>query len=192
MWDTLAAKILSLAEIADLERGYELGAPTLGVAAVGLLGRWELPLRDAETFIRLAFLEWYQKNEPPHLTGLTPHLPDVESLLDQFGGEAMLRPEDRFTLAVLWNVFPPRYREPDAYRERCRSLAIAAANAEPASRLFAEWPFFFGDEPDIRGPRNYIEIELHARYRGRGELGRYLIHTLGTSLRPLGRRNLDV
>jgi hypothetical protein len=62
--------ILSIAEITEIERAYALGAPTLGRAAAGLLARWQMPLRDIETFLRLAFLSWYRQNEPAWLTGL--------------------------------------------------------------------------------------------------------------------------
>ena len=181
---TVREPVRSLAEITELERAYALGAPTLGRAAAALVARWRWPLRDAETFLRLAFLAWYQEHEPGWLTGLDAPLPDVDALIADVGGEGALGAEARFTLAVLWSVFPPLGADEAAYAGRARAWAAAAADAEPASRLFAAWSFVVGDGEDMAGARMYVETEVHARYAGRGAMGDYLVHTLSSRLRP--------
>ena len=174
---------LSLADITAIERACSLGAPTLGRAAEALLARWRWPLRDGETFIRLAFLAWYAEHEPPFLTGLETPLPSVDALVAERGREAALEPEARFTLALLWNVFPPLGADEDAYRARARRWAQQAAEAEPKSRLFREWRYAFGEVPTPDGSRRYLEEEARARYEGRGALGDYV---LGHLLRSPG------
>ena len=178
--------VLSLADITDLERAYALGAPTLGLAAAALLARWQLPLRDEETFLRLAFLSWYREHEPEWLTGLEAPLPAVEALVEDRGGENRLQPEARFTIAVLWDLFPPLGADDTAVRQRARSWAEQAAVVEPTSRLFSEWRYILREVEDTSGPRVYIEPEIQARYAGRGAMGAYLAHTLMARLRPGG------
>lgn len=180
----MADRILSLAEIGEVERAYALGAASLGVGARELLARWRLPLRDDETFLRLAFLVWYQQNEPVWLTGLDQPLPPVRSLLDERGGDETLTPEARFTLAFLWRFQPPVEADEDACRATAVRWGERAAAEEPTSDVFRDWRYFLWLESETRGPRIYIERELHARYAGRGALGDYLLHMLGTRVRP--------
>jgi hypothetical protein len=176
----------SLAEITELERAYAIGAPTLGRAAAALLARWRLPLRDDETFLRLAFLSWYSEHEPDWLTGLDHTLPPVDVLVAERGGEETLTPEMRFTLAVLWSVFPPLAGGEAEYRERALAWAERAAAEESTSRIFREWRLLLGETQDSAGARTYVERELHARYAGRGALGDYLVHIISARLRPDG------
>lgn len=181
--------VYSLAEVTELERAYALGAPTLGRAAAALLERWRLPLRDDETFLRLAFLSWYQQNEPDWLTGLEDHtLPAVDTLIGERGGEETLSSEARFTLAYLWAFRPPLGADDDEYRETALLWGAGAAAEEPTSVLFREWRFFLDEADDTLGARTYVERELHARYAGRGALGAYMVHMLSARLRPAGLR----
>jgi hypothetical protein len=63
--------ILTLAEITVLEQAYLAGdGAVLGPARAALASRWNSGLRDRETALRLAFLEWYSCSEPEFLTGL--------------------------------------------------------------------------------------------------------------------------
>jgi hypothetical protein len=170
--------ILSIAEITEIERAYALGAPTLGRAAAGLLARWQMPLRDIETFLRLAFLSWYRQNEPAWLTGLEEELPTVEQLVEQFGGEAALNAEARFVLgwpiAYSVSLGDDVDRQPQAARE----WVTQAAQLDPQSRVFREWRYWLRDTEETLGARTHIELELHARFAGRGALGSYIEHML--------------
>jgi hypothetical protein len=63
--------ILTIAEITALEQAYVAGdGPALGPARDALASRWNSGLRDRETALRLAFMEWYSCSEPEFLTGL--------------------------------------------------------------------------------------------------------------------------
>jgi hypothetical protein len=179
-------RVLALAEITELERAYALGAPTLGRAAAALLARWRLPLRDEETFLRLAFLVWYRENEPAWLTGLDAELPSLAQLVTERGGADALSAEALFTLGLLLEFRPPLGADEDAARRQARAWLAQASAREPASRLFGEWRYLVGDTDGLVGARVYAEAEVHARYAGRGELGAYLVHTLRTRLRPEG------
>ncbi len=180
----MTERVLSLAEIAEIERAYKHGAPTLGHAASGLLRRWRFPLRDSETFLRLVFLAWYSEHEPTWLTGLgEPELPSVDQLIVEHGGEESLPGEALFTLAVLWHLFPPLGADEEAYRRRAQAFGERSASLESGSPLFHEWRFFLDDAEDTERPRIYVEPELHARYHGRGAMGEYLEHTLLSTLR---------
>lgn len=137
-------KVLSLSEITGIERAYDHGVPTLGRAASALLARWRLPLRDDETFLRLAFLCWYAEHEPGWRTGLESEFPGVDDLVAERGGEEVLSAEALFTLAVLWHLFPSLGGDDAAYQARAAVLGEGAAAREPASRIFREWRFFFG------------------------------------------------
>ena len=180
----MADVVNSLSEIAEIERAHALGAPTLGRAAAALIARWQLSLHDDETFLRLAFLSWFSEHEPAWLTGLEQSLPRVDSLIAEYGGAEALSPEARFTLAMLWSVFPPLGADEDEYRERAIAWAERAALESPDSRLFREWRYFLHEADDTEGARVYIDQELHARYSGRGALGEYVVHMLRTRLRP--------
>lgn len=175
-------KLLSLAEISEVERAYDHGVPALGRAASALLARWRLPLRDDETFLRLAFLCWYAEHEPGWLTGLEDELPGVNDLISERGGEEALSGEALFTLAILWHLSPPLHMSEAAYREKAGAFARRAAEREPTSRVFREWRFFFGEEAETDGPQIYVRPEVHARYHGRGAMGDYMAHTLSARL----------
>lgn len=166
-----------------MEAAYRQGVPSLGHAAAALLARWRLPLRDGETFLRLAFLAWYQEHEPAFLTGLEAALPSVDDLVAERGGDDALTAEESFTLAILWSVSPPMGADETVCRERARRLAASAAAGEPTSRLFREWRFLLGEADDTARPRIYVEPEVHARFHGRGAMGDYVVHTLTRRLR---------
>ena len=177
-------EVQSVAEIGEIERAYQHGVPVLGHAASAWLRRWRLPLRDQETFLRLAFLCWYREHEPWHLTGLEAELPTVDELIADAGGEGALSGDALFALAILWHLFAPLGADEAAYQERARALARQASALEPESRLFREWPYFLEEAPDTTAPRLYIRPELHARYHGRGAMGDYLVHILLSRLSP--------
>jgi hypothetical protein len=176
--------VLSLAEIAEIERAYPLGAPTLGHAAAALLARWRLPLRDEETFLRLAFLVWYQENEPEWLTGLGAALPAVAQLVAERGGMEALGAEALFTLGLLLEFRPPLGGDEEQARRAARGWVERAASLEPTSRVFREWRFLLGEAEETVGARIYAEVEVHARFGGRGAMGAYMVHTLRGRLRP--------
>ena len=176
--------VRSIAEIEEIERAHQHGAPTLGHAASELIRRWQLPLRDQETFLRLAFLCWYQAHEPEWLTGLGAKLPTIDELIAEAGGEEALAGDALFALAVLWDLFSPLGADEGAYRARAVTLAEHAANLEPESRLFREWRYLLGVAPDTTGPRIDLRHEVHARYHGRGAMGQYMVHTLLARLLP--------
>lgn len=175
--------IRPLAEIADIERTYDRGVPSLGHAKSELLARWHFPLRDYETFLRLAFLSWYSEQEPAWLTGLESARPDIDGLITDCGGEHALTAEALFTLAFLWNLGPPIRSDEMGCRTRAKAFAERAGVSEPESRLFREWRFFLREADDTVEPRIYIEPEVHARYYGRGALGDYMEHMLMARLR---------
>ena len=154
--------VLSLAEIAEIERSYALGAPTLGRAAAALVTRWRLPLRDEETLLRLAFLSWYRENEPEWLTGLETELPSMAQLIAERGGEVALSAEARFTLGLLLEFRPPLEDDEHGTRRVARTWVESAVGMEPASRLFREWRFLLGEAEDTLGARTHAEAEVHA------------------------------
>ena len=176
--------VSSIADIEEIERAYQHGAPTLGHAASELIRRWQLPLRDQDTFLRLAFLCWYQAHEPEWLTGLEAKLPTIDELIAEAGGQDALAGDALFALAVLWHLFCPLGADEGAYRARAVMLAEHAANLEPESRLFREWRYLLGIAPDTTAPRIYLRREVHARYHGRGAMGHYMVHTLLARLLP--------
>lgn len=179
----MQGRVCSITEIGEIEAAYRQGVPALGHAAAELLRRWRFPLRDHETFLRLAFLAWYREHEPEWLTGLEADLPGVEDLITERGGESSLTPEELFTLAVLWDLFPSAGMSDESARVKAHSFAKRAAESEPTSPLFRDWRFFLGEAEDTTGPRIYIEPEVHARFHRRGAMGEYLEHTLVSQLR---------
>lgn len=71
--------ILTIAEITALEQSYVVGeGPVLGPARDALANRWDSGLRDRETALRLAFMEWYSCSEPEFLTGLHDNYNDAD------------------------------------------------------------------------------------------------------------------
>ena len=180
-------RILSIAEITQLENAYIVGAPTLGIAAAELLRRWRFGLKDEETLLRLIFLRWYSLTEPPFLTGLNEFADEVEveNVLDEFGGEDRLSGEGRFVIAVLGHgAYAVGLGEEAAWHEKSRRYFLAALRDDPASRLFADWKYLIGEAKDTRNLKTKIEPEIHARFAGRGYMGEYLKHTLSGMLRP--------
>ncbi len=176
--------IRSVAEIGEIERAYHQGAPTLGHAASELLRRWRFPLRDEETFLRLAFLCWFREHEPRWLTGLEEELPSVDELISDLGGDDALPVDALFAIAILWHLFPPLGDDEAAYQKRAAALAERATTLEPGSRLFREWRYFLGEAAETTAPKIYIKPEIHARYHGRGAMGDYMVHTLIRRLWP--------
>ena len=182
------APLLSLVEVAQLEQAYERGAPTLGLAAAALAERWRRSLHDEETLVRLGFLHWYSGNEPPQLTGLDDHpVPSVDALLGTRPPSIAMAAETRFTLAVLWLAESPPGLDSATATARAHRWAEEAAIEEPSSRVFAEWRFWSGQTHESEGPRSYIAEEVHARYAGRGAMGAYMAHILGTRLGEMYR-----
>lgn len=176
-------RLLSLAEITALEDAHLLGGPTLGVAAGALLGRWRHGMRDAETLARLLFLIWYDCADQSFLPETLQH-PSAAELIGEAGGEAALPADTLFVLGFAANLFPYCFGAEAEWARRSRTLLERAAECEPQSRLLRNWPFLIREADDTRDPRIYIEAEIHARYCGRGELGRYMQHMLLTRLRP--------
>ena len=148
-------RIRSVAEIENIERAYRQGVPALGHPASEWLRRWRLPLRDHETFLRLAFLCWYREHEPTWLTGLDAELPGVDALIAKAGGEAALPGEALFALAILWNLFAPLEADEAEYQERARTFAQRASTLEPQSHLFREWHHILGEAAETIKPRIY-------------------------------------
>ena len=176
-------RLLSLAEITALEDVHPLGGSTLGLAAEALLGRWQHGIRDVETLARLLFLIWYHCADQRFLPETLQH-PSAEELIGEAGGEAALPADTLFVVSFVANLFPYCFGVEAEWQRRSRAFLERAAESEPQSRLLRNWPFFVREADDTRDPRIYIEPEIHARYSGRGELGRYMQHMLITRLRP--------
>jgi hypothetical protein len=177
-------RVLSIAEIAQIEAGYTIGAPTLGFAAAALLARWQFGLRYEETLLRLVFLRWYSLIEPPFLTGLGDfgETVDAETLITEFGGDASLSDEGRFIIGILGHgPFAFGLGEEEAWRERARTFFRAAAVS--GSMLFADWNFLIGEAKESLNLKSKIGLEIHARFYGRGYMGEYMVHILTGMLR---------
>ena len=176
-------KILSLAEITEIERAYKHGVPSLGSAAEELLHRWRNNLKDEETCVRLVFFRWYSCSEPDRLTGLNKEIPSVENIITEFGGENSLAAETLFILGVLGsNTFAFCFGEESVWREKCRGFLKRATELEPTSQLFADWAYFVDESPSTKNLRTKITPEVHARFNGRGALGEYMEHILTSAL----------
>jgi len=171
--------VLSLSEITAIERAYELGAPTLGLAAAHLLRRWVHHLRDEETFLRLLFLRWFRDYEPNDMTGLIGQdIPAPEDLIEQYGGLDAAGPEASFVIAHLATVAPDALGRTNPWHAQAEPLFRAAEARFPASYLFRCWPYFLGTTEDLQSPRQELNLEIHARFHGRGALGVYLEQVL--------------
>ncbi len=175
-------KILSLAEINEIERAYKHGVPSLGSAAEELLHRLQNNLRDEETCIRLMFLRWYSCCEPDFLTGLEKEIPSIESIITEYGDENNLGAETLFILGVLGNSFAFCLGEESIWEKKSRDFLKRAMELEPTSQLFADWAYFVNESPSTKNLRTKITPEIHARFDGRGALGEYMKHILISSL----------
>jgi len=183
----MVERILSVQEIGEIERGYALGIPALGFAAKEFLRRWQFGLKDEETLIRLVFLFWYSRTEPPFLTGLNNEFDglSVERLLEEFGGEDRLGRESRFIIAMLgYGEYAFGLGDETEWRAKSTTFLRDAGADEPQSFLFADWKFFIDEAPDTKSLKTKIETEIHARFAGRGYMGDYLIHILSAIVRP--------
>ena len=172
-------KILSLAEINEIERAYKHGVPSLGVAAEELLHRWRNNLRDEETCIRLIFLHWYSCSEPVWLTGLKKEMLSIESIIAEFGSENSLTAETLFILGFLGgNLFAFCFGEESVWQKKCKEFLKRATEIEPTSQLFADWAYFLDESKTTKNLGTKIAPEIHARFNGRGALGDYMEHIL--------------
>lgn len=183
----MTQKILSIAEIDEIERAFELGVSTLGAAADALLFRWTNELKDEETAMRLIFLRWFSRTEPPFLTGLNDleeKLPAVEAIIEEFGGEDGLSAESKFILAILsFGGYAWGMGDEATWKNKARQLFLVAADAEPKSYLFADWKFLIEEKIDSTHLKTKIESEMHARFYGRGSMGNYVLHILSGMVR---------
>lgn len=176
-------RLLSLSEITALEDAHQLGGSTLGVASEALLARWRHGMRDAETLARLLFLIWYDCADQSFLPEPLQR-PSVDELIGEAGGETALPADTLFIVGFVANLFPYCFGAEAEWERRSQVFLERAVEREPQSRLLRNWPFFIREADDTRDPRIYIEPEIHARYAGRGELGRYMQHMLLTRLGP--------
>ena len=176
-------ELLSLAEITVLEDADALGGSTLSAAAEALHGRWQRGIRDSETLLRLLFLLWYNCADQGFLSQAHSY-PAAEDLIEEAGGAEALPPDSLFVLGLLADLFPYCFGSEDEWRQKSKVFLQRAAEQEPHSRLLRNGAYFVGKADDTRDPRIYIEPEVHARFSGRGELGRYMHHMLTTLLRP--------
>ena len=110
--------------------------------------------------------------------------PSAEELIEEAGGDAALPADTLFVVGFVAKLFPYCFGVEAEWERRSRAFLERAAESEPQSRLLRNWPYFVREADDTRDPRIYIESEIHARYSGRGELGRYMQHMLRTRLRP--------
>jgi hypothetical protein len=181
-------KVFAINEINEIERAYTHGATVLGFAAAGLLQRWQYGLRDEETLIRLIFLFWYSRTEPTDLTGLDQFNVDeisVEDLIDGFGGEDRLSAESRFIIAILGHsAYAFGLGDEAEWEKKSLQYFDDACRIEPQSALFSDWKFLIGEAKNSRNLKAKIETEIHARFRGRGYMGDYLVHVLSGMTRP--------
>ena len=170
---------LSLAEITGIETAFDLGAPTLGLAVRKLEERWEAGLRDEETRLRLAFLAWYGAESPQVEHGLEPPLPlPADLLLGDEARAAGLSAEACFVTGYLaW--FDPWAFAREGWEELHHEEHLRrATERDPESLLFANWRFLVGETTDPEGLRRHHDSEVHARFHGRGALGRFLADAL--------------
>lgn len=178
-------RILSLAEITLLEQSLALDAPVFGAVLQALNARWQVPLRDTETATRLLFYIHEGQTMQPQYTGITAaDLPPATQVLAEAGGEEALPADALFGLALLlaWQAWP--FGDEREWGATAQRWAEAATRREPESRLFREWPYFFGEESDTRGPKIYIAPKIHARYHGRGAFGARMVDLLMMTLWP--------
>ena len=179
---TIAGYMLSLSEISIIEQADQLGAKALGTAYDALERRWEYGLTDNETFIRLLFLKWYSISEPNWYNGLPEQkeLSSVEAFIYQRGDMLLFPPENQFVIAVLSHSFPWCFGDEKKWQEYSINLF---KNVETSKSLvFSNWQYLLDHTKEVNGLRKNIKPELHARFYGRGEMGRYLLHVLGSKL----------
>lgn len=178
----LHERLLSIAEITALEDSFSLGVPSLGVAASALEDRWEQGVRDSETIVRLLFLRWYAGVEQEQHTGLSLAGPQPSSLVSELGGDENLLPEAQFCLGYMARFFPWAVGKLDEWEGRWRPLCLLATGASPESALFSDWNYFMGSAKDTEHLRTSLRKEVHARFHGRGEFGRYFHHVFSARL----------
>ena len=145
-----------LNEITAVENFYALpsGKPTLGDAFAMLKARWQAGRRDLETGLRLMFLAWYARAEPPFLTGL-PTQEDTgrvfREVFAHFGGAASTEPELLHAVGLMCDLFPWCCGS----EEECSAVGVECKKA--ARRL----------KPEGYPP---------AQFEGRGAYGDYFAH----------------
>jgi len=165
-------KLLSLADIAALERAFMLGTPTLGRALEALAARWDHGLRDEETFARFVFLNWLRHTEQDWVTGIdaAPHTPQEQ--LDAVGVDS-LSPELCFVVAFLAHRAPHALGDAERWTAARDPLFRRAAAEEPRSVLFREWQWCTGSNTTLETPVAMLRAEVVARFLGRGLFGEW-------------------
>jgi len=173
--------MLSLSQITVIEQADQLGAKALGTAYDALVKRWEYGLTDNETFIRLLFLKWYSISEPNWYNGLPEQeLLSVEEFIHQRGDLFSFPLENQFIIAVLSHGFPWCFGDEKKWQDISKQLF---KNVETSNSLvFSNWQHLLDNTKEVNGLRKNIKPELHARFYGRGEMGSYLLHILGSEL----------
>jgi len=180
-----AKRLLSISEVNEPERGYALGAATLGIAFRALYQRWDANLRDEETLLRLIFLQWYSRTEPGYLTGLDgiEQPPSIDELLDAFGGEQKLSADSLFTIAMLgYGEYAFGLGDENEWRSKSIQYFKRASELEPKSDLMVDWQFFTGERKESSRLKTKMRVEAHARFFGRGYMGTYIRGRLNSSM----------
>jgi len=169
--------MLSLSEISVIEEADSLGCKGLGVALDKLLERWNHGLRDEETFIRIVFLKWYSISEPNWYNGLPDSLTvSLESFIEQKIVISALTNEEKFIVGILSYNFAWCFGDETKWKKEANRLLLEASSDD--SSVFKNWKYLIGISNEVHGLRKNINPELHARFNGRGEMGRYLLHIL--------------
>ncbi len=172
--------MLSLSQITQIEEADALGAKTLGVALDQLMLRWDSGLTDDETFIRVLFLKWYSLCEPNWYNGL----PDsqeisIENFIEGKGKLSSFQLEHQFIIGVLANSFPWCFGDEEKWKNISQELLSETQRLGASSPVFSNSKYLLGQAKEVNGLRKNIFPELRARFYGRGEMGRYLLHILG-------------
>ena len=170
--------MLSLSEISVIEEADSLGVQGLGVALDKLLERWDHGLRDDETFIRIVFLKWYSITEPTWYNGL-PNDSSAESLADFIEkriNSSYLTSEAKFIIGILSGNFPWAFGDEIKWKEQSNKFLLEVESQE--SLVFKNWKYLKGQSKEANDLKKDIYKELHARFKGRGAMGSYLLHIL--------------
>lgn len=183
-------EIFSASEINQIEQTYQLGVPCLGQAFRHWLYRWEMRVRDQETALRLVFLGWYRDCGKWEMVSgdLDVRTPEIEAFIEEYGGLAAMDAESLFVIGFLADMSPWAMGDETKWEAQAGKVLARAAEKEPGSALFADWPFFVYEADEIRAARQALQQEIHARFHGRGEMGRFMEKALTARLTELSRQ----
>jgi hypothetical protein len=112
--------MLSIDKITAIEEEHYSSShtPSLGRAYDALVARWKEGALDRETALRLLFLIWYGRAEPPYFTGLKDvNRTRITELFQRLGGEFSTDPEVLFVVMIMCQIAPWALGEEPHWRE---------------------------------------------------------------------------